>query len=50
MLDRERLQDVVAALETYEDEFRAEQVTPATIVLLNLLPDIPERRTGHVRT
>lgn len=47
-LDRERLVDVVSALETYESEFKPEQVVPATIVLMNLLPDLPERARGLV--
>ena len=45
-LDRDRLEDVIAALENYEEEFRAEQVTPATVVLLNLLPELPEKPQG----
>jgi hypothetical protein len=43
-LDKERLQDVIASLEAYEDQFRPEHIVPATIVLLNLLPDLPERQ------
>lgn len=43
-LDRDRLQDVIAALENYEEQFSTPQVVPATIVLLNLLPDLPERK------
>ena len=34
---------VIGSLETYEDQFAPEQVIPATIVLLNLLPDLPEK-------
>jgi hypothetical protein len=45
-LDAARLQDVIAALETYEDQFAPEHVVPGTIVLLNLLPDLPERQGG----
>jgi hypothetical protein len=45
-LDAERQQDVIASLEVYEDQFRTEHVVPATIVLLNLLPDLPERKQG----
>lgn len=45
-VDPKRLEDVIAALETYEDEFRPEHVVPGTIVLLNLLPDIPDRPRG----
>lgn len=42
----ERVQDVISSLEAYEDQFRAEHVVPATVVLLNLLPDLPERQLG----
>ncbi len=42
-LDLERLQDVISSLEAYEDQFRPEHVVPATVVLLNLLPALPER-------
>lgn len=45
-LDAARLQDVIASLETYEDKFASEHVVPGTIVLLNLLPDLPERQQG----
>jgi len=38
------LQDVISSLEAFQDEFKAVQVVPGTIVLLNLLPDIPERK------
>lgn len=41
--DKTRLQDIIASLETYEDQFAQEHVVPGTIVLLNLLPDLPER-------
>ncbi|MBE3120493.1 MAG: NTPase KAP [Candidatus Atribacteria bacterium] len=41
-----RLQDVVASLEAYEEEFDPKEVVPATIVLLNLFPDVPERKRG----
>ena len=41
--DKTRLQDIIASLETYEDQFVQEHVVPGTIVLLNLLPDLPER-------
>lgn len=45
-LDAERLQDVIASLETYEDHFSSEHVVPGTVVLLNLLPGLPERHRG----
>lgn len=45
-LDAGRLQDVIASLEAYEDQFGPEHVVPATVVLLNLLPTLPEREAG----
>ena len=45
-LEATRQQDVIAALEIFEDEYSPEQVVPATVVLLNLLPDLPERQGG----
>jgi len=42
-LNMERIQSVIASLEAYEDAFRPEHVVPATIVLLNLSAEIPER-------
>lgn len=45
-LERNRLEDVVAALEMHESDFTEDQIVPATTVLLNLLPEIPERQRG----
>jgi predicted KAP-like P-loop ATPase len=45
-LNRDRLQDVIASLEIYEDQFVAEQVVPGATVLLNLIPELPERLQG----
>jgi predicted KAP-like P-loop ATPase len=45
-LDVERLEDVIASLEAFEDRFSAEHVVPGTIVLLNLLPELPELHRG----
>lgn len=45
-LETTRRQDVIAALEVFEDEYRPEQVVPTTVALLNLLPDLPERQGG----
>ena len=42
-LDMERLEDVISSLEAYEEEFAPDHVVPTTIVLLNLLPELPER-------
>lgn len=41
-----RVQDVIASLEGYEDQFRPEHVVPATVVLLNLMPCLPTRQRG----
>ncbi len=45
-IDVARLQDVIASLEAFEDEFAPEHVVPGTIVLLNLLPYLPKREQG----
>lgn len=45
-LDVDRLQDVIASLEAYEDEYAPEHVVPGTVVLLNLMPELPERQRG----
>ena len=45
-IDLSRVQDVIGSLETYEDRFTPEHVIPATIVLLNLLPDLPQKSRG----
>lgn len=42
------LQDVVSSLEAYEGEFAPEHVVPGTIVLLNLLPELPKRERGMI--
>jgi len=42
----DRIQDVISSIEAYEDQFTPEHVVPATVVLLNLLPDLPERQLG----
>lgn len=42
----ERVQDVISSLEAYEDQFEPVHVVPATVVLLNLLPHLPERQRG----
>lgn len=41
-----RQEDVIAALEAYEDEYRPEHVIAAAPVLLNLARDLPERPRG----
>lgn len=45
-LDPERQEDVVASLENFEDQFSPEHVVSGTTVLLNLLPDLPQRKRG----
>ncbi len=45
-LDAERLQDVVASLEVYEEQFSPEHIVSGSVVLLNLLPELPERERG----
>ncbi len=45
-LDTTRLEDVISSLKVYEDQFGPEHVVPGTIVLLNILPDLPERQRG----
>jgi predicted KAP-like P-loop ATPase len=45
-IDQARLEDVIAALENYEGDYPPESVVPASTVLLNLLPDLPERQRG----
>lgn len=42
-LDAGRVQDVISSLEAYEDQFAPEHVVPGTVVLLNALPELPER-------
>jgi len=38
------LADIIKVLASYEAEYQVEAVVPASIVLLNLLPDIPKRK------
>ena len=45
-LDPARWRDVVEHLESFEDQFRPEHVEPGIVVLLNLLPDMPEPSSG----
>lgn len=42
----ERQEDVIAALQTYESEYKPEHVIAATPVLLNLMGDLPDRLRG----
>jgi len=45
-IDPEKVEDVIGALEVYQDQFKPQHVVPGAIVLLNLLPDLPERQKG----
>ena len=45
-LDTERLQDVIAYLEAFEEQFAPEHVVTGSVVLLNLLTELPDRRLG----
>ena len=45
-LPADRLQDVIAHFEAYEGQFAPEHVVPGTVVLLNLLPELPDLRRG----
>ena len=45
-LDPGRLQDVIASLEAYQDEFGPSHAASGTVVLLNLLPGLPPRPSG----
>ncbi len=45
-IDSSRVQDVIAALETFENDFAPQHVVPGTIVLLNFLKDLPRRQRG----
>lgn len=45
-LSADRLEDVISRLEIYEEKFSERESVPGSIVLLNLLPDLPERERG----
>ena len=45
-LDPKLLGDVISSLEVYEDEFASNHAVPGSLVLLNLLPEMPERQRG----
>lgn len=44
--DIAHLEDIIAALEAFETEYPTTAVLPASRVLLNLLPDLPDRPRG----
>lgn len=43
-VDPSRLEDVIAGLENFEEDFRPEHVVPGITVLLNLLPELPDEK------
>ena len=45
-LDAERLQDVISYLEAYEEQFAPKHVVTGSVVLLNLLTELPDRQRG----
>jgi len=47
-LEPSRLEEVISGLEMHEDDFTSAQVEPAVSVLLNLVPDIPDRPRGFL--
>lgn len=47
-LPSEQLEDVISSLETFEEEFRPEHAVSGCVVLLNLLPELPQRPRGMV--
>ena len=48
-LPAERLQDVISCLEAYEEQFAPEHVVTGSVVLLNLLTELPDRQLGACR-
>lgn len=45
-IETDRLEDVIASLETFEGSYPADAVVPASIVLLSLTGTLPERQRG----
>lgn len=45
-IEGQRRVDVIAGLEAFESEFAPPQVVPGTVVLLNLIEDLPDRLRG----
>lgn len=45
-LNADQLQDVIAALEVFEEQFTPEQIVPSCIVLLNIMPTLPQKQRG----
>ncbi len=45
-LEADRLEEVISSLEVFEEQFAPEHVVSGSIVLLNLLPELPERLHG----
>lgn len=45
-VNSEQVVDVIASLETYENEVNPERVAPGVTTLLNLIPSLPEQQRG----
>jgi hypothetical protein len=45
-LDADRLLDVIGSLEAFEADFGPEHIVPGSVVLLNILPELSESRSG----
>ena len=45
-LNPEHLPNVISSLEAYQDHFASSHVRPATVVLLNILPELPKQPRG----
>ena len=46
--EKEQLEDIISSLAHFRDEFAPEQVESGAVVLLNLLPELPERDRGFL--
>lgn len=46
LVDINQRENVIGSLESFEDEFKPEQVVPGIVVLLNQWPKLPERERG----
>ena len=47
-LDPDRIEGVIGGLEAYQDQFSPSFIEPAVVTLLNLLPELPERKRGFL--
>ena len=46
--EKEQLEDIISSLAHFRDEFAPEQVESGVVVLLNLLPELPEHARGFL--